>query len=44
MEQNVKCRQAEVTRKTGETDITIRLNLEQGKLLFRPGLDSLIIC
>ena len=28
MEQNVKCRQAEVTRKTGETDITIRLNLD----------------
>ena len=39
MEQNVKCRQAEVTRKTGETDITIRLNLDgTGKTSIQTGI------
>ena len=39
MEQNVKCRQAEVTRKTGETDITIRLNLDgTGKASIQTGI------
>ena len=39
MEQNVKCRQAEVTRKTGETDITIRLNLDgTGKASIHTGI------